>query len=156
MTDWDALIPGIDAALKKHMAWKSALLSALHSGTSEMSPYEAACDHACDFGRWFHGPDIPDAVRILPIYRRVAQLHAEFHANAAKVLLHATGGRKTEAREVLNGPFEAASAALMRALQDWKHDLSTAPRTGAALSPAAPPVAAAPAAPAMPPGHPPV
>lgn len=153
MDDWDALIPGIDAALTKHMAWKSALLSAVHSGKSECSPYGAACDHACDFGRWFHGPRIPDAVRILPIYRKVSRLHAEFHGTAALVLLHANAGRGAEARTLLNGPCETTSTALLAALQDWKHDLSLQKRLG--TSPATPGPAAA-ARPVPPPGHPPV
>lgn len=156
MDDWDALIPGIDAALSKHMAWKSDLLSAIHSGKSDRSPYEAACDHACDFGRWFHGPTIPDAVRILPIYRRVSRLHAEFHGTAAQVLLHAKAGRRDEARALLNGPYETTSTALMAALQEWKHDLMLQRRTGARPTAPRPASGAKPARPTPPPGHPPV
>lgn len=123
MNDVTALVEGIDAALKKHTAWKSRLMSAMHRGQSDITPNEAACDHACEFGRWFHGPTIPASVRRSSAYLTIGRLHADFHGCAAQVLMLATTGRQDAAKTLLFGTFEARSDTLMRALQAWRHDL---------------------------------
>jgi len=110
----------IRKAISAHGFWKHHLREAIASGSSEMTPAHVEADNECVFGKWLHSLPTPD--RDSAHYDTVHSLHAAFHKEAAKVLRLALMGAKTEASHALEsgGTFASASAALTRAMMDWR------------------------------------
>jgi len=111
----------INAAIAAHATWKARLKSAIDKGTSEVTPVAIQVDDRCDFGKWLHGA-AATAFKSSPHYTKCVELHRQFHIVAAKVLSLALGGKKDEAVRFigLQGEFTLASAALTKAMMDWK------------------------------------
>jgi chemoreceptor zinc-binding protein len=110
----------IGKAIGAHGLWKVRLRDAIAAGSSEMTPAQIEADNLCDFGKWLHRLTDPDTRSAH--YATVHSLHAAFHQEAAKILRLALTGSKTEASQALQvgGAFANASAALTRAMIDWR------------------------------------
>lgn len=111
----------IRRAIGAHGMWKSRLMTAIETGTSELRPEHVCKDDACEFGRWLYGPTMAAAARRMPHYETCRTLHARFHATAADVLRLALAGSKAKATAALgpSGPFNAVSAELTTAMMAW-------------------------------------
>jgi hypothetical protein len=98
----------IAKAIGAHGLWKVRLRDAIAAGVSEMTPAQIEADNLCVFGEWLHGT--------------VDSLHAAFHREAARVLRLALTGSRIEASQALEigGTFAIASAALTRAMINWR------------------------------------
>ncbi len=115
--------PDIDKAIAAHDAWKRRLLSAVSSGSSEFSPDLVRLESRCDFGKWFFG--LPAEIRDTEQARKIRQLHAAFHAEAARILSLALEGRRDEAMRSLSSESQYASLSrqLALVLGDWKQQI---------------------------------
>jgi methyl-accepting chemotaxis protein len=111
----------INAAISAHAAWKTRLKSAIDSGSSEVSPSVVQQDNLCDFGKWLQGTAATEN-KSSPHYAKCVERHRHFHIVAARVLSFALSGKKDEALHSmgLQGDYTQASAALTKAMMDWK------------------------------------
>ena len=112
-------------AIAAHSSWKARLRSAISSGKSEFSPSQVKVDSACEFGKWLYGTELSPAEKQSENYRTVKQLHAQFHAEAAKVLESALSGHKDAAEQSLGVGGKCAKLAtdLTQATMKWRESL---------------------------------
>ncbi len=111
----------ITRAIGAHGHWKARLRSAADAGLSELDPATVRRDDVCEFGVWLHRTLEP-AERASSSYVLVRDLHARFHAEAAKVVDHVASGRRDAANAALEAgsPFSEVSGELTRAMMAWK------------------------------------
>jgi hypothetical protein len=111
----------IQAALAAHAAWKERLQAAIASGTADVTPDQVRVDDACAFGKWLHGPEA-EKYRHTAAFRRVHDLHEQFHVAAAAVLERALAGDAAAATALMRvgSEFQRLSARLSQALLDWR------------------------------------
>src|SRR5438067_2237610 len=111
-------------AIAAHASWKTRLRAAVISGKCDMSIHIAGADNQCEFGKWLYGPELSAAEKGTEHFRKVRQLHAQFHQAAAKVLQCVSSGQNDEARRALRleGTYAQASTALTEALINWWRD----------------------------------
>ena len=114
----------ITKAIGAHGMWKSRLLSAISTGRLDTPVTTIERDDECDFGKFLHGPDLDAGEHASADYKKVRDLHAEFHKIAAEVARLAQTGRAADARTMVdNGRYATASGALTSAMMDWKRHL---------------------------------
>ncbi len=115
----------IDKALSAHGLWKQRLLAAITNGSCEFSVAQVQVDNRCEFGKWFYS--LPQDFRNSEQGVLIQRLHAEFHAEAARVLGLALAGRKNDATQalVLGSYYTKISGQLSMALTEWKHVVGT-------------------------------
>lgn len=109
-------------AIAAHSSWKARLRSAIGGGTSEFSPSQVKLDNACEFGKWLYGAELSPAEKQSEHYRTVKQVHAQFHAEAARVLEAALSGHKEAAEQSLGIGGKCAKLAtdLTQATIKWR------------------------------------
>jgi hypothetical protein len=114
----------IEKALIAHGAWKHRLNTAIASGTSEFQVSQVREDNRCDFGKWFYS--LPAEIRGADHGMNIQKLHAEFHAEAARILDLALKGEKEEALRSLGtgSRYVGISGRLYLALSQWKKRLN--------------------------------
>ncbi|MBM4202005.1 MAG: hypothetical protein FJ189_12070, partial [Gammaproteobacteria bacterium] len=96
-----ALVEQIDRAIGAHGMWKARIRMAIDTGKSEFDPAIVKTDNSCDFGKWLYGTL---EVKSSPFFEKVKGLHAEFHAEAARILQLALSGQKVVAQAALENP----------------------------------------------------
>jgi methyl-accepting chemotaxis protein len=109
----------IDAAVAAHGMWKTHLIAAITTGSATVKVEDAGHRDRCRFGKWLHGNA---ELRAHSGYPEIAELHAQFHAEAHKVLQLALAGKKGEARRLMasTSVYTQTSADLTRALRGWR------------------------------------
>ena len=112
----------ISMAIGAHGLWKSRLRSAVSNGIGDLKLNVVRDDHACEFGKWLHGPELDAAVKSSKHHATCADLHHRFHGAAAHVLSLIAAGHKKDAEKALadNGDFDRTSSELTRAMMAWK------------------------------------
>jgi hypothetical protein len=115
----------ITKAVAAHGQWKRRLASAISAGTSEFDAATVRLDDKCDFGQWLH-QSIGPQDRSSAHYGTVKKLHADFHAEAARILSLAVSGKKTEAEQGMaaGSAFARISSNLTQEMMGWKQDAS--------------------------------
>jgi methyl-accepting chemotaxis protein len=114
-----SIIDEIKKAVGAHGMWKARLRTAIDSGKSDIDVTKAGRDDQCEFGKWLYGPTLAQS-HDCGDYRDVKDLHAKFHAAAAKTLELALSGRKAEAEKMVgSGEFATCSAQLTAAMMRW-------------------------------------
>jgi hypothetical protein len=110
----------INAALDAHAQWKKRLMDAIGTGKSEFKAEEVSKDNRCQFGQWLY--KLPSEDTRSEDFRKVQQLHAEFHRVAGSILSLALAGKKDEALSRLDykGDYGLISGKLVLALNRWK------------------------------------
>jgi len=113
----------LQAGLLAHARWKRRLLDAVKTGSSEFDPIQVSSADKCEFGQWLHS--LPASDRDNEHYRKVTQLHNDFHKAAGEILRLALKGETEKATELLEygGPYSHASGKLVLAMQRWKSSL---------------------------------
>jgi hypothetical protein len=113
----------IESGLAAHALWKKRLLEAIEKGRSDFQVATVRKDNACDFGKWLHG--LPAEDRSGEDFRKVLELHAEFHRAAGDILALAVEGKKEEARKQLEygGAYGHVSGKLILAMNGWKEKI---------------------------------
>lgn len=111
----------VQGAVSAHGMWKARLRQAIESGKSDFKVEVVRQDNQCDFGKWLYGEAKRDHGQE-PQYEKVRALHAEFHAEAARVLGAAVAGKKAEAEAAMGigGKFSHTSSSLITALVLWE------------------------------------
>ena len=89
----------IDKAIGAHGMWKNRLNHAIQAGSSDYTVAGVKPDNLCAFGKWLHG--LPPSAKDSQSWNDIRVMHAEFHAEAARVLDLALDGKKAEATSVL-------------------------------------------------------
>jgi hypothetical protein len=114
----------IDNALAAHVQWKKRLQEVLITGKSEYQVNVVKKDDKCQFGEWLI--NLSDQEKNLADYKKIKELHAEFHNAAAEILDLALKGKKEEAQKKLEfgGGYGQISGRLVLALQAWRNKLA--------------------------------
>jgi hypothetical protein len=109
----------INTAIGVHGMWKSRILSAAETGMSEWKPEFVDSSHNCDFGKWLDS--FPTGAKSLP-YKKVVELHADFHKEAARVLKLALSGHKEDAKVAIaiGTPYNDLTVHLTKAMMEWR------------------------------------
>ena len=115
----------LNRAIAAHAQWKYRLKQAIEAGTSEWTAESVRPDNLCEFGKWLHSAS--PAETATERWKKIRELHAEFHKEAARILTMALAGRKTEAEAAvaLGSHFSRTSADLTLALVSWRDSLGT-------------------------------
>ena len=111
----------VDVAIHAHSQWLIRLIVAIDKGTSEFKPEIVKTDNNCEFGKWLYG-GFPAQQRGSVLYKEIKDLHAKFHAEAARILSLAISNQNEEAMNALvdNGEFRKISKLLINKLTDLK------------------------------------
>jgi len=134
----------ITKAISAHRRWKERLAIAIASGTggfvpedvkmpsrwlaiaiavgtSDFDPEVIKLPDRCEFGKWLYGSDISPDVRGSNYYRKVLDLHAQFHVEAATILSLALQGDKALAEKLMapGSKFDSLSTTLTELLEEW-------------------------------------
>lgn len=110
----------INNAIAAHGGWKITLKDAIASGASTVDVARAGDCHACAFGQWL--ASLPAGERSSVHAKEVAELHAQFHVEAARVLAMALKGKKADATAAMavDAKYSVTSQNLTRAMMKWK------------------------------------
>jgi methyl-accepting chemotaxis protein len=113
----------IKNAIGAHGMWKARLRNAVDSGKTEVPIETIGKDNECIFGKWLYGATIPADVKGSDYYKKVRELHAEFHKVAARVVLLATTGKKNGAEAMIGpgGEYTNISAKLTQTMMEWQN-----------------------------------
>ncbi|HUX29065.1 MAG TPA: CZB domain-containing protein [Thiobacillus sp.] len=97
--------------ISAHVMWKQRLIAYLAGDSQEqLDPEVIGLDDRCPLGKWIYGEG--KSMETLPGYEEVRELHAQFHQNAAQVIvLHQTDST-AEAEALLNGDYSRLSEKL--------------------------------------------
>jgi hypothetical protein len=110
----------LNSAIAAHGRWKARLRHAVETGKSELTSEAVRADNLCEFGKWLGSCSA--AEKTTERWKKIRALHAEFHKEAARILVLAIAGRKGEAETALalGSPFSKISADLTLALVAWR------------------------------------
>ena len=110
-------------AIAAHGRWKTRLRQAVDTGKSDQTAATVRSDTLCEFGKWFHA--VSPQERVTERWKKIRDLHAEFHKEAARVLTLALAGQKAEAEAALalGSHFSKISADLTLALVAWRDSI---------------------------------
>lgn len=112
-------IDEINKAIGNHGLWKLRLRSAIDTGKSDYSVANVRPDNLCEFGKWLNTFSAAD--KNSEQFKKVKDLHAQFHHEAANVIALAVEGKKHEAEIAMSptGAFTKISAKLTSAMIAW-------------------------------------
>lgn len=113
----------IGKAIAAHGEWKAWLLGAIIQEKLDVPVGTIIMDNQCAFGKWLYGASISPAIRDSVSYKKVKELHAEFHKAAAHVAELAVAGKKKEAGKLMliEGEYNLVSSRLIMAMIEWKN-----------------------------------
>lgn len=114
----------INNAISEHAMWKFNLNVLIQRGQVGVEPV-ALGETSCVFGKWLEGVTSVGRQKSSLHYRKVRQLHKDFHAVAAKVAALAAQGEMAEAERMMafGGEFAEISARLTQALNEWRDSI---------------------------------
>lgn len=114
----------LNNAISEHAIWKYHLGTLVQSGKTGMTSGKFK-DSECAFGKWLCGSDVVAEQKCSEHYRKVRELHADFHRVAVNVAELAAKGDKTEAEESLQfgGEFTTVSSRLVEAMIKWRDSI---------------------------------
>ena len=127
--DDDSVRGQITKAIGAHGAWKRRLADAVARGSHTMDAAAVATSDGCAFGRWLRDVHATDADRAA--HENASRLHAQFHRDAAGVLVAISRGEIARARAALEpgGAFAEASRVLTKAMIEWRRQTPVAAAT---------------------------
>lgn len=108
----------ISDAIASHLEWTETFKRSIASGKVSEKARIAGYDDLCEFGKWLYSLD--DAVKHLPAYRKVKDLHYQFHATAGQIVTLMNSAAFAEATLLLGGGYAVVSAQLLQALREWQ------------------------------------
>lgn len=114
-----------DDAIAAHLSWKRSLRDCLDSGKPPMSVDRAEYDRLCELGKWLFGEG--SRFSNLVSYQRLAEQHARFHREAAKILVLIEAGNLEAAEDLVfgDGAFSESSAEVVAAIGQLRADVDT-------------------------------
>jgi methyl-accepting chemotaxis protein len=114
----------VDGALSAHGQWYSRLQEAIKTGKSDFKPATVKTDNNCAFGKWFYS-EFPSKLKNDPLHDEIKALHADFHAEAGRILEMALQGKKEAAQQAIGSgsTFKNLSSKLISKLSALKRKL---------------------------------
>lgn len=114
----------INNAISEHAMFKLMLNEMVQQGRLE-NPKGPCTETDCQFGKWFFGTGVSSRHRCSTFYKRVRQLHSDFHKVACHIAGLAAQGEKKEAEKMMehDGEFNQISNNLMEALIRWRDNV---------------------------------
>lgn len=113
----------IKNAIAAHGQWKMRLQSMIDSGTVEISVDIIKVDNQCAFGKWLYASAGKIDAEHMEYYNRVLKLHANFHEMAGQVAQQVLSGKLDDAKRMLQGEYQRASAKLTIEMMNWQKSL---------------------------------
>jgi len=112
----------ITNAMYAHQNWRIKLELAIEQSEIDVPVEFIRSDLHCKFGKWLFDGSIPAEIVESEIYKKVRELHARFHEEAAKVAAVAVSGNQKNAIKLLgsDGEYDRTSRQLMELLGKWK------------------------------------
>lgn len=107
----------INRAILIHGAWKTRFGATIAASRSDLSVAVVAADNGCEFGKWFYS--LPTDSQTTEQARKVQELHAAFHAAAARLLATTANEPSTEA-QASRQRYLSLSDQLILALREWE------------------------------------
>lgn len=107
----------INRAILIHGAWKERFGAVIATDRTDLNIAVVAADNGCEFGKWFYS--LPTDSQTTEQARKVQELHAAFHAAAARLLATTANEPSTEAQESRQR-YLALSDQLILALRAWE------------------------------------
>lgn len=108
----------IEKAITAHQVWTEKFEADLADSTVPEHFEIASYDDLCDVGKWLYGLD--DEVKHQPDYRKVKNLHHDFHSVAGEIVQLMKLKQFKAARELLDGEYLAITTELQSALRAWQ------------------------------------
>jgi hypothetical protein len=117
-----AFVSQIEKAMAAHGMWKSRIRASIDTGRSELPLLTIRANDRCEFGKWLAGGELSAQDRSSPSFRKVDELHRQFHVATAHVVELALKGKKADAeRESLpSSEFGRTSSELTKAMMEWR------------------------------------
>ena len=113
-----------DDAMASHIIWKLRLAKFVAGLDDEaIDTAAAARTDLCGLGKWIS--DEGERFCAVPAYVGLVQKHADFHRYASDAVARAEKGDRAGAREVIDGPLEAASRDVVRAIVALRNALTS-------------------------------
>lgn len=109
----------IEKAIGAHGMWKTRLKTMIDSGKTDIPVETIRTDNNCDFGKWLYGATLSNQDKTSPLYKKVKDLHAQFHQKAGQVAALAVSGKKSDATNLMNGDYGVISTQLTQAMIEW-------------------------------------
>jgi hypothetical protein len=129
-------------AVQAHLDWKRKLVEAIEGRGDPIDAAVVSCDDRCALGQWIYGAG--GRFANYSEHGSLRSSHAGFHQSAGQVARLAQAGQKSEAEQVLNTTFDAASKqtivklrAMQNLVQRQAAQVSAQPSTTAARGVAA-------------------
>jgi hypothetical protein len=122
-----SLVMTFEEAAAAHARWRTTFSEAIRNGGEGLEVEVIRLDNLCPLGRWLNG-DGERAVGNVVGHRMLANVHAEFHTEAARVLALAQRGRVHEAQRAMDAdqPYGTWSTTLVAALSQYASALGDA------------------------------
>lgn len=113
----------LNHAIAAHGRFKTRLRQAIDAGKSQWTADSVRRDNLCEFGQWLHACSAAETAT--ERWKKIRELHAEFHKEAARILAMALAGRTAEAEAALalGSHFSKTSADLTLALANWRDSI---------------------------------
>ncbi len=114
----------INRAISAHGEWKTRIQLAIHSGKIDTTPELIYQDNLCTFGQWLYGDALSPHDKESSHYKRVKEIHTEFHKVASRVIKLALDGKRAEAEAMMafRGEYTTLSSKLTQAMIAWRND----------------------------------
>ena len=108
----------IDDAIASHLAWADKFEVAIASGEVSEGMRVAGYDDLCEFGKWLYSLD--DSVKHQAAYRKVKDLHYQFHSVSGQVVELMNSNAFSKAQQLIESSYGIISAQLLQALREWQ------------------------------------
>lgn len=109
-------------ALDAHLSWKQRLRRYLEGQLAEdLQPEAVGCEDGCDLGRWIRSTN--GSLRHLPEFRKMRELHADFHRCAAEVVEAVKSGDPQGAEQAFSTEFSQLSAMVVKSITKLSRSL---------------------------------
>ena len=115
----------IEKAITAHQVWTEKFEADLADCSVPEHLEMALYDDLCDMGKWLYG--LEDDVKRQSDYRKVKNLHHDFHSVAGEIVLLMKLKQFKKARELLSGEYISITTELQSALRAWQDSVSEKP-----------------------------
>ena len=108
----------ISDAIASHLDWTQTFNKEIASGKLSERTYSAGYDDLCAFGKWLYSLD--DDTKYQPAYRKVKDLHYQFHTVAGEIVELMKHRAFARAKRLLESDYTLISMQLQVALREWQ------------------------------------
>lgn len=118
--DQSRLVSTFEEAVVAHATWRTNFVDEIRADGIGLDAEVIRLDNVCPLGQWLNGRG-EQAVGNSVAHKMLCNVHAEFHSEAARVLLLAQHGRVKEALHAMEAdqPYGTWSATLVAALSHY-------------------------------------